>query len=78
MMGEVLTRAEIEVRFPGEWVLVDEPQTDQYLHVQGGKVVYHSKHRDEVYRQVETLLPSPRTFTVLYTGPMPECIAINL
>jgi hypothetical protein len=77
-MGEFLTRAEIEARFPGEWVLLDDLDTDQYLHVQGGKVVYHGKDRDDVYRQVETLLPPPRRFTVLYTGPMPERIAINL
>jgi hypothetical protein len=75
-MGEYLTRAEIEARFPEEWVLVDEPQTDQYLHVLGGTVLCHSKDRDEFDRQSIAL--RPRSSAVLFLGTMPEHIAINL
>jgi hypothetical protein len=76
-MTDFLTRAEIEAQFAGEWVLVNEPQTDEFLHVLGGRVVSHSKDRDEVYREV-LALPPPRRFAVLYTGSIPEHIAINL
>ena len=67
-MADRLTLTEIEQRFPSEWVLIDQPQTDEFNHVLGGKVVYHSKDREEVYRQALTL-PIPRYFAVRFTGP---------
>ena len=50
-MDEVLTAAEIEKRFESEWVLIEDPQTDEALEVRRGKVRWHSKDRDEVYRK---------------------------
>lgn len=47
-MDEVLTLAEIEARFASEWVLVEDPQTDEALEVRSGKVRWHSNDRDEV------------------------------
>ena len=38
-MDEILTLTEIEGRFPGQWVLVEAPQTDQALTVQKGRVL---------------------------------------
>jgi len=46
-MDEVLTIAEIQSRFDSEWVLVEDPQTNEALEVQSGTVCYHSKDRDE-------------------------------
>lgn len=69
-MSDVLTRAEIEAQFPGEWVLVGDPQTDYALETQSGKVLCHSKDRDEVYRQAIAL--RPKHCAVLYTGTTPE------
>lgn len=50
-MDEVLTAAQIEAQFESEWVLIEDPQTDAALEVQRGKVRWHSKDRDEVYRK---------------------------
>jgi hypothetical protein len=75
-MTEILTLAEIESRFAAEWVLVEEPETNEALEVQCGKVRYHSKDRDEVYRKAVEL--RPRRFAVLYTGQMPENTAVVL
>jgi hypothetical protein len=75
-MGDVLTLAEIEARFPAEWVLVEDPQTDEGLQLQGGKVLHHSKDRDEVYRKAVEL--RPRRFAVVYTAPLPEGTAVIL
>jgi hypothetical protein len=69
-MNEVLAIAEIYERFPSEWVLLDKPQLDKHLGVQGGTVVCHSKDRDEVHRKALEL-PVPRHLAVLYTGPVP-------
>jgi hypothetical protein len=75
-MDELLTIGEIERRFDSEWVLVEDPQTGDSLEVRGGKVLWHSRDRDEVYRKAVEL--RPRRFAVLYTGRMPEDTAIVL
>jgi hypothetical protein len=75
-MDDVLTVAQIESQFKSEWVLVEDPETNQALEVQRGRVRWHSKDREEVYRKAVEL--RPRRFAVLYTGQMPEDTAIVL
>lgn len=75
-MDDVLTIAQIEAQFSSEWVLVEEPETNQALEVQRGKVRWHSKDREEVYRKV--LEMHPNRFAILYTGKMPKGTAIVL
>lgn len=75
-MNEVLTHAEIHSRFDSEWVLVEDPEVNEQMEVVRGKVVCHSKDRDEVYQKaVELRLKSSAT---LYTGTMPENTEIIL
>ena len=75
-MSEVLTITEIQSQFHSEWILVGDPQTDDSLQVQSGKVIYHSKDRDEVYRKAVEL--RPKRFAMLYTGTLPKNTAIIL
>jgi hypothetical protein len=56
--------------------LVVDPQTNDALEVQSGKVFWHSKDRDEVYRKAVEL--RPKRFAVLYTGKMPKDTAVVL
>ena len=75
-MDDVMTIAQIEARFQSEWVLLEDPQTNEALEVQGGRVLWHGKDRDEVYRKAVEV--RPRRFAVLYTGKMPEGTAVVL
>ncbi len=75
-MDEVLTLSEIQERFDTEWVLLEDPQTNESLEVQSGKARFHSKDRDEVYREAVKL--RPRRFAMLYTGALPKDTAIVL
>ena len=75
-MSDVLTAAEIESQFRSEWVLVGDPETDDSLHVRSGRVIYHSKDRDEVYRKAVEL--RPKRFAMVYTGTLPKDMAIVL
>ena len=75
-MDDILTIAQIEAQFASEWVLVEAPQTNHALEVQSGRVRWHSKDREEVYRQAVVL--RPKRFAILYTGKMPEGTAIIL
>jgi hypothetical protein len=75
-VNETLTITQIETQFEGEWILVEDPQTNEALEVQSGRVCWHSKDRDEVYRKAVEL--RPQRFAMLYTGKIPEDTAIVL
>jgi hypothetical protein len=69
-VDDILTAAEIEKQFKSEWILLEDPQTDEALRVKSGKLRWHSKDRDEVYRKAIEL--RPKRFAVLFTGKMPK------
>jgi hypothetical protein len=75
-MTDILTVAEITSQFTSEWVLVDSPLMNDFSQVKAGKVLFHSKDRDEVYRKAVEL--KPKHFAMLYTGKIPEDTAIVL
>jgi hypothetical protein len=75
-MDEILTLGEIEERFDSEWVLIGDPELDENLEVVRGKVVFHSKDRDEVYRKDMELRLGSAAY--LFTGKIPEDTAIVL
>ena len=75
-MSDVLTITEIEAQFAAEWVLVEDPQTNDALEVQSGKILAHSKDRDEVYREAVRI--RPKRFAMLYTGTLPKDTAVVL
>ncbi|MGI8550103.1 MAG: hypothetical protein ACR2PL_04770 [Dehalococcoidia bacterium] len=75
-MGDILTLAQIEARFESEWVLIGDPQTTNTLEIESGSVLWHSKDRDEMYRKAIAL--RPKRFAMLYTGRMPDDMAIVL
>lgn len=47
-MHEFLSLADICDQFPGEWILVADPDLDDDFEVIRGRVMCHSKDRDEV------------------------------
>ena len=75
-MKTVLSIAEIEKLYDSEWVLVGDPVTDASMEVRGGKVLAHSRDRDEVYQVAVNL--RPKRFAVLYLGKLPKDTAIVL
>ena len=75
-MNEVLLLPEIQSRFESEWVLLEDPETTESLEVTKGKVLWHSKDRDEVYRKAKEL--QPKHAAILYTGALPEEMVVVL
>jgi len=73
---KVLSLEKIKSKYHAEWVLIKDPVVDRELRVVKGEVVFHSKDRDEVDRKAIELKLKHSAF--LYTGPMPENVAINL
>jgi hypothetical protein len=75
-MVQVLTIEQIGSQFDSEWVLLADPVVDGGGQITGGKVVAHSKDRDEVYRKdIELRLKVSAT---LFTGKMAHDSAIIL
>ena len=75
-MNEVLTVQEIEARYQSEWVLVEDPEVTPQMEVTRGKVLYHSKNRDDVYKKAIELRPKHSAY--LYTGRVAEDMVIML
>ena len=75
-MDEVLSVAEIRARFDAEWVLLEDPITTESLDIEGGKVLCHSKDRDEVYRKAKEL--QPKHSAVLFVGTRPKDMVVIL
>ena len=75
-MGEAMSLAEILSEFKSEWVLLEDPETTESLEVKGGKVLWHSKDRDEVYRKAREI--RPKHSAILYTGTLPKEMVVVL
>ncbi|MEX1095616.1 MAG: hypothetical protein WED34_06170 [Planctomycetales bacterium] len=74
-MNEILTIDEIDERYPDEWVLLDDPQVDESQEVVGGKVIFHGKDRNAMYRAAQAV-PTPRNLATHYTGEISDDIVI--
>ena len=54
-MDDYLTIEEIEARYAPDWVLIDEPQTDELQQLLGGRVVDRGPNRDILFRKAREL-----------------------
>ena len=75
-MNEVLTLDEIKARYPSEYVLLEDPQTNPNHEVLGGRVLWHSTDQQEVYRKGIEM--RPRRFAFVFTGELPDDIVYIL
>ena len=63
---EALSIEEINARFDGEWVMLIDPLHGEGYKVLGGRLVCHSKDREEVHNKGVELRPKSCAF--LYIG----------
>lgn len=76
-MNDVLTRAEMEAQFDGEWVLVADPELDKNLEVLSGSVISHGPDPEAVYEEATS--QNVQRWASLYFGPIPETsILLNI
>jgi hypothetical protein len=68
-VDDVRTMEEIAAAYPSEWVLLDDLRKNEHLQILAGRVVFHAKDRQEVFRKVAEV--RPKNFAVRYTGPIP-------
>ncbi|MBO1351379.1 MAG: hypothetical protein EBE86_030260 [Hormoscilla sp. GUM202] len=75
--GEILTIAEIRSRYPREWVLIADTESDQDWNVIRGEVLVHSPDRDEIDKGLKQF-KHITSIAIEYTGPLPEDYAVLL
>ncbi|MEG3935298.1 hypothetical protein QT990_29310 [Microcoleus sp. T3_B1] len=75
--GEILTAAEIRDRYPREWVLIADTESDDLWNVIRGEVLAHSPQREEIDRAL-TKFKDVRSISIEYTGPIPDDYSVIL
>ena len=64
-----MTVEEMRAEFGDEWILVENPATNEALEVLSGTVVHHAKDREEVYRQAVSRRPKYDQELIPYIRP---------
>ena len=73
---EFLTLEEIEARYAPDWVLIDQPKTDELQQLLGGCVVDRGPDREDLYRKAREL--GLHHIAVLKLGPLLEGLEFML
>jgi hypothetical protein len=66
-----LTIAEIRDRYPRQWVLIADTESDDEWNVIKGEVLAFSQQREEIDKALVTF-KHVRSISIEYTGPVPE------
>jgi hypothetical protein len=66
MIGERLSIDEINRRYNGEWVLLEDPEIAEDEEVLSGLLLFHSDNRDALYQRALEL--RPKHSAIFYVG----------
>lgn len=67
---------EIVEEFKEEWVLIYVKEVDESFNIKEGDVIAHSKDKEEIYKKLLEI--KPKSFSIEYTGKIPEDLAVVL
>ena len=68
------TVSALKRRYPKEWLLLTNVVADETTHPVKGRLVAHSKNRDEIYEQLSRL--RGKDFCIEYTGSIPKDLVV--
>jgi hypothetical protein len=71
-----MKKEEIFKKYKDEWVLIECKQVDKNFKLIEGEILYHSKDKNQVYKQL--LKSKPKDYVIEYTGKVPEDLAVML
>ena len=75
-MSKVMTWAEIEAEFDGEWVLIEDPETTPMQEIIRGTVVFHGADKGKLHQRMRE--SRPRSSAVIFVGSPPEDLEFAL
>jgi hypothetical protein len=73
-MKKVFTMRELEARYSGEWVLLVNPVLNELMEPMRGELVFHSKDREEVYKEAHKRKDAHTA--IFYAGKLPEDLVV--
>ena len=73
MAERVQAIAALKRRYPKEWLLLTHVTADELTRPVKGKLVAHSKNRDEIYEQLHRVRGG---FAIEYTGEIPKDLVV--
>ena len=73
---DVLTLSQMEARYPDEWLLIESPELDDDMEIIKGRIIAHSPDRALVFQYDKQ--HRPRSAAYLFTGALPDAMAVNL
>lgn len=65
---------DIHKRYKGEWLLVEYEQLDEDLNVVRGKVLAHSRDKNEIFQQLVQI--KGKNIAIEYAGAAPKSLAV--
>lgn len=71
--GKIDDIEKIKKRFPKEWLLIADYEVDKVDRLLRGRVIAHSKKRDEIY-QKQMKIKGP--LAIEYSGPIPKDLVV--
>ena len=75
-MKKILTMKQLESQYSGEWVLLVNPVHDKLMEPIRGELVFHSRDRDEVYKEAHKRKDAHTA--IFYVGKLPEDLVVVL
>lgn len=75
-MKKVLSIKEIKVHYKQEWILIGSPVYSKLNEIIEGRIIAHSKNRDEIYRKAKSV--EEKTIAIFYNGKLPQDAAVIL
>ena len=64
----LLTKEKIKIKYPNEWLLLEDYELDASTTLRKGRVIAHSKDREEIHR---ALKKHKGNLCVHFTGSLP-------
>ncbi len=65
----LLNKEQMKARYPNQWLLLADYETDASTSLRAGRVVSHSKDRDEIHRALEKYRGK---LCIHFTGSLPR------
>jgi hypothetical protein len=75
-MGRILSLADMQEQYDGEWLLIAYTELDEDMQPIAGEVITHSPDREVVYR--ELLRQRGKSVAIEYVGTVSEDLATAL
>ncbi|MBP6731246.1 MAG: hypothetical protein KA149_04260, partial [Chitinophagales bacterium] len=69
-MAQIVTIKELEEKYGWGWVILKNPQSDDWATPQRGEYIFHSQNRTECHAKVDELPDVPLAF--MFFGKHPE------